>query len=203
MFRSSGQTEAFIFYVGCCLFASEGLTLLILWFLQRESALEIVAVLTASIISGRTASILAGQELGLHPLSIILILSIWNSGVLFVLLPLIVDFSQDVLKGRFLGNMLDSTRKYGPWGLPLFVWLPFPWTGALVGAVIGFLMGMSVKKALLIIVPSMVVGVVSWVFGFQYLFILTGVIGKIICVVLLVGMLLFPFLRILGVAGKA
>ncbi len=214
MFRSSGQTEAFIFYVGCCLFASEGLTLLILWFLQRESALEIVAVLTASIISGRTASILAGQELGLHPLSIILILSIWNSGVLFVFLPLIVAFSQDVLKGRLLGNMLDSTRKraeaqksriskYGPWGLPLFVWLPFPWTGALVGAVIGFLMGMPVKKALLIVVPSMVVGVVSWVFGFQYLFILTGVIGKIICVVLLVGMLLFPFLRILGVAGKA
>jgi uncharacterized membrane protein len=192
----------------------EGLTLLILWFLQRELALEIVAVITASIISGRTASILAGQELGLYPLSIILILSIWNSGVLFVFLPLIVAFSQDVLKGRFLGNMLDSTRKraetqksriskYGPWGLPLFVWLPFPWTGALVGAVIGFLMGMSVKKALLIVVPSMIVGVVSWVFGFQYLFILTGVIGKIICVVLLVCMLLFPFLRILGVAGKA
>lgn len=187
--------------------------LLILWFLRRELTLEIVAVISASVLSGRTASIITGQELGLHPLSIILALSIWNSSVLLVLLPLIVKFSHSVIKVRFLGNILDSTRrmaevqknrvrKYGPWGLPLFVWLPFPWTGALVGAVVGFLIGMSVKGALLIVIPSMVAGIVSWVFGFQYLFILTGVIGKTICIILLGGILLFPFLRTLGVAGK-
>lgn len=185
----------------------------ILWFLQRELTLEIVALITASVLSGRMASILTAQELGLHPLSIIFILSIWNSSVLFLFLPLIVSFSHNVIKVRFLGNMLDSTRKraevqksrirkYGPWGLAIFIWLPFPWTGAWVGAVVGLLMGMSVRKTLLIVTPSMVVGVVSCVLGLQYLFVLTGVIGKTFCIIFLVGILLFPFLRILGIVGK-
>jgi uncharacterized membrane protein len=110
--------------------------------------------------------------------------------------------------------MLESTRKmaevqqsrignYGPWGLPVFVWLPFPWTGALVGSLVGLLIGMSVKRALLIVIPSMMGGVVSWVLGFQQLFVLTGMIGKTICIILLVVMLLFPFLCVLGVTGKA
>ena len=213
MFRSSEQTEAFIFYLGCCLFASEGLTFLILWFLHRELALEIVAVMTASVLSGRIASILTGQELGLQPLLIIFTLSIWNASVLLVLLPLIVSFSHNVIKVRFLGNILDSTRKraevqksrirkYGPWGLPLFVWLPFPWTGALIGSFVGLLIGMSMKRVLLIVMPSMVVSIISCVFGFQYFYMFTGVIGKTICIILLVGILLFPFLRVFGVAGK-
>jgi uncharacterized membrane protein len=214
MFRCSERIEAFIFCLGCCLFASELVALSILWFVQHELALKIAAVITASILSGRTASILTGQELGLHSLSIILLLSIWNSSMLFFFLPLIVTFSHNVKKLRFLGNMLESTRKtaevqrsrirnYGPWGLPVFVWLPFPWTGALVGALVGLLIGMSVKRALLIVIPSMVGGVVSWVFGFRQLFVLTGVIGKTICIILIVVMLLFPFLRVLGVTGKA
>lgn len=213
MFRSSEQTEAFIFYLGCCLLTSDVVTLLILWFLQRELALEIVAVMTASVLSGRIASILTGQELGLQPLLIIFTLSIWNASVLLVLLPLIVSFSHNVIKVRFLGNILDSTRKraevqksrirkYGPWGLPLFVWLPFPWTGALIGSFVGLLIGMSMKRVLLIVMPSMVVSIISCVFGFQYFYMFTGVIGKTICIILLVGILLFPFLRVLGVAGK-
>jgi len=213
MFRSSEQTEAFIFYLGCCLLTSDVVTLLILWFLQRELALEIVAVMTASVLSGRIASILTGQELGLQPLLIIFTLSIWNASVLLVLLPLIVSFSHNVIKVRFLGNILDSTRKraevqksrirkYGPWGLPLFVWLPFPWTGALIGSFVGLLIGMSMKRVLLIVMPSMVVSIISCVFGFQYFYMFTGVIGKTICIILLVGILLFPFLRVFGVAGK-
>jgi len=213
MFRCSERIEAFIFCLGCCLFASELVALSILWFVQHELALKIAAVITASIPSGRTASILTGQELGLHSLSIILLLSIWNSSMLFFFLPLIVTFSHNVKKLRFLGNMLESTRKtaevqrsrirnYGPWGLPVFVWLPFPWTGALVGAAIGLMIGMSVKRALLIVVPSMIVGIVSCVFSFQYLTVLTGVMGKTICTILLVGLLLVPFLRMLGVTGK-
>jgi len=213
MFRSSEQTEAFIFYLGCCLLTSDVVTLLILWFLQRELALEIVAVMTASVLSGRIASILTGQELGLQPLLIIFTLSIWNASVLLVLLPLIVSFSHNVIKVRFLGNILDSTRKraevqksrirkYGPWGLPLFVWLPFPWTGALIGSFVGLLIGMSMKRVLLIVMPSMVVSIISCVFGFQYFYMFTGVIGKTICIILLVGILLFPFLRVFGVTGK-
>lgn len=209
MFRGTERKEAFIFYLGCCLFASEIVMVLILGFLQRELTLKIVAVITASVLSGRMASILTGQELGLHPLLIIITLAIWNASMLFVFLPLIVTFFHKVIKARFLGNIVDSTRKraevqkgkiekYGPWGLSVFVWLPFPWTGALVGAVIGLMIGMSMKRALLIVIPSMIIGIVSCVFGVHYLIGLTGMMGKTICIILLVGLLLFPFLHMLG-----
>lgn len=213
MFRSSERIEAFIFYLGCCLFASEIVMVLILWFLQRELILKIGAVIIASLLSGRMASILTGQELGLHPLSLITTLAIWNSSLLFIFLPLIVTFFHKIIKPRFLGNLVDSMRKraevqkgridkYGPWGLPVFVWLPFPWTGALVGAVIGLMIGMSMKRALLFVIPSMIIGIVSWVFGVHYLAGLTGMAGKTICTILLVGLLLFPFLHMLGITGK-
>jgi uncharacterized membrane protein len=186
---------------------------LILGFLQREITLKIVGVITASVLSGRMASILTGQELGLHPSLVIITLTIWNSSMLFVFLPLIVTFFHKIVKARFLGNIVDSTRKraevqkgridkYGPWGLAVFVWLPFPWTGALVGAVIGLMIGMSIKRALLIVIPSMIIGIVSCVFGVHYLTGLTGVMGKTICTVLLAVLLLFPFLHMLGVTGK-
>jgi uncharacterized membrane protein len=213
MFRCTERTEAFIFYLGCCLFASEIVMVIILGFLQSELALKIVAVITASVLSGRMASILTGQELGLHPLSVIITLVIWNSSILFVFLPLIVIFFHKIIKARFLGNILDSTRKraevqksriekYGSWGLPIFVWLPFPWTGALVGAVIGLMIGMSIKRALLIVIPSMIIGIVSCVFGVHYLTGLTGMMGKTIVTILLAVLLLFPFLYMLRVTGK-
>jgi len=54
----------------------------------------------------------------------------------------------------------------------------------------------------LFVIPSMIIGIVSWVFGVHYLTGLTGMAGKTICTILLVGLLLFPFLHMLGITGK-
>jgi uncharacterized membrane protein len=185
------------------------MVLLVSWFLHRELILQILAVITASLLGGRMASILAGQQLELHPTLMLLILAVWNSSVLLVFLPLVATFSHNVIRVRFLGKILESTRreaeakkntvrKYGTWVLPVFIWLPFPWTGALIGGIIGFLLGMSLKRTLLISIPSMVVGVASWVYGFQLFLVLTGKTGKIISIALLLTILLFCSLKTLG-----
>lgn len=210
MFLSDQQTEAFVFYLGCCFFASELVVILVLWFLHRELMLHVVAVITASVLGGRMASILAGQQLGLHPISITLILAAWNSTVLLVLFPLVISLSHNVIRVRFLRKMLESkrraaevqkcrVRRYGTWGLPIFIWLPFPWTGALVGAIIGFLLGVPLKRTLLIAIPSMVVGVASWVYGFQWFLLITGRTGKTISFAFLLAMLFFSVFRLFGV----
>ncbi len=204
------QAGTVVFYLGCCFFASEFVVLSILWFLHRGLMLQVVAVIATSVLGGRIASILAGQQLGLHPILIILILAIWNSSVLFVCLPLVVTLSHNVIRVRFLGKMLESTRKaaevqltevrkYGAWGLPIFIWLPFPWTGALAGAIMGLLLGMSLRKTLWISIPSMVVSVASWVYGFQWFLVLTGTSGKLISIAVLLAILLFSTRRILGI----
>lgn len=94
-------------------------------------------------------------------------------------------------------NTTDQSQitKHGTWGLPLFIWLPFPWTGALIGAAVGFLIGMSTRRAMLVVMPSMLIGIVSWVLGFEYLFLLTGMPGKRISIFILAGILLAPILR--------
>ena len=49
----------------------------------------------------------------------------------------------------------DAVKKYGPWGLLLFVAIPAPGTGAWTGALIAALMDMKLKQA----VPIIFVGV--------------------------------------------
>ena len=49
----------------------------------------------------------------------------------------------------------DTVRRYGPWGLLLFVAIPLPGTGAWTGALIAALMNMKLRQA----VPVIFVGV--------------------------------------------
>ncbi len=147
MCLSSEQMQGLIFRLGGYLLALLVVVLFVLWFVYPDLTVHIVAVIAASILGGRMASILAGIELGLHPLSIVLILFIFNSIWLCFFFPLIVTFLLHVMNIRLFDKMLDSTRKraekqknkiikYRTWGLPLFIWLPFPWTGALIAALL-------------------------------------------------------------------
>ena len=52
-------------------------------------------------------------------------------------------------------NKSDTVKKYGPWGLLIFVAIPAPGTGAWTGALIAALMDMKLKQA----VPIIFIGV--------------------------------------------
>ena len=54
-------------------------------------------------------------------------------------------------------NKSDTVKKYGPWGLLIFVAIPAPGTGAWTGALIAALMEMKLKQA----VPIIFIGVRS------------------------------------------
>ena len=197
MMFSSKQIEGVIFRLGCMLFIVQAITLIILSVVDTVFAAQIIAVMTASTVGGRMASVLTGLEFGMHSVFLIVLLSVFNISWLFFFFPLIVTFSQHMMtKLKLVGKMLDSTKKtaerqkeritkYGTWGLALFIWLPLPWTGSLVGAAAGFLMGLSIKRTTVVAVSSMVLSVVSWVFGFKYLLLFTGNTGKIIAIFIL------------------
>ncbi len=50
----------------------------------------------------------------------------------------------------------DVIKKYGPWGLLIFVGIPLPGTGAWSGALLAVLMDLSLKKA----VPAIFIGII-------------------------------------------
>jgi uncharacterized membrane protein len=212
MLFSSKQIEGVIFRLGCILFIVQALILIILSVVDPALAAQIIAVMTASTIGGRMASVLTGLEFGMHSVFLIVLLGVFNISWLFVFFPLIVTFSHHMMiKLKLVGKMLDSTQKtaerqkeritkYGTWGLALFIWLPLPWTGSLVGAIVGFLIGLSITRTTVVAVSSMLLSVLSWVFGFKYLLLFTGNTGKVISIFILGTILSFSlYFRLRGV----
>ena len=55
------------------------------------------------------------------------------------------------LSSRARKKTSKSIRKYGVWGLMVFVMIPLPVTGAYIGTIAAFVLGMSYQKSLLTI----------------------------------------------------
>ena len=152
--------------------------------------LKIAGVVTTNIVGGRMSSILAGYELGIPPLIIILVLFNLNFAWTCFVFPLFIAVHRKIIKHGILFKLIQSAErsaqavtcsisKMGIIGIPLFIWLPFPWTGALIGSIVGYFTGLSVGKIWFLMTVSLMAGTISWVYGFRYLFILSGTPGKV------------------------
>ncbi|MFC1485081.1 small multi-drug export protein [bacterium] len=97
--------------------------------------------------------------------------------ILYILSALIFG---RIIRNKFLFsyiiNLMRQARKQknilnkiSEFGLAIFVWTPLPLTGAVIGTFLGLLVGFSPKKTFSIVVPSMLIGVISWTYGFSYL----------------------------------
>jgi uncharacterized membrane protein len=159
-------------------------------FRNPSMTLKIAGLVTANIVGGRMSSILAGYELGIPPLIIVLVLFNLNFAWTCLIFPLFITLHRQVLKYGILVKLIKSAErsaqavtssiaKMGIIGMPLFIWLPFPWTGALIGSIVGYFIGLSVRKILLLMTISLMAGTICWVYGFRYLFILSGTPGKV------------------------
>ncbi len=61
----------------------------------------------------------------------------------------------------------------------LFIWLPFPFTGAFLGALIGLLMGIPLVRLVPIVLVTMWIGVVTWTWGIDFVILFTGTAGRV------------------------
>ncbi len=123
----------------------------------------------------------AGLGLGFRAPELICFLSFFNLMWLLLLYSLVIKLSDRVAGHKLVGQMVRDTHaiahrqkgrvgRFGMLGLAVFVWLPFPWTGPLVGAIVGLLMGMSTERIMFVVVPSTLLGITTWTFAFAHLF---------------------------------
>ena len=163
----------------------------ILWATDTALFTRVIAVLGAAYAGGRMAGILAGLELGLGNLTISLVIILLNTGWLLLALPLFQKVTQQLNPPRLLASFFRGAenrarsqtrriRNYGALGLVLFIWLPFPFSGAFVGALIGLLMGIPMVRLVAIVLLTMWVGVFTWTWGIDYIFLFTGTIGHVV-----------------------
>ena len=195
-----------LFVSGVTLALTIGLFLLSVFLLDRSFFLKLSGTIVASVAGGRSTAILAGLEFRLHPLIISTLVFSINLAWLCTMLPLLITFYHHLVEVKYVGKMLESTKEraqsqktkvalWGSWALPFFIWLPFPFTGSFAGAVIGFLLGIPMTRLLIIVISSMLVGIVSWTYGFDYFFFLTGTTGKIITYVIIAGFIIRTFIQ--------
>ena len=162
----------------------------VLWFTDPTLSRRILAVMAAAFFGGRMPGILTGLELGLGSALTSLVNIAFNTCWLLLLLPVFQRAtdragSSKLLQRFFRGAELraqeqtDRVGRLGVIGLILFVWLPLPGTGAFVGALIGLMLGMQLVRLVPLLLLSMWVGVVSWTYGIDFIFLFTGRVGHI------------------------
>jgi uncharacterized membrane protein len=171
---------------------------------------RVMAVIVAAFFGGRMPGILTGLELGLGSLATSLTLILLNTAWLLLMLPLFRRFSTRMsgskLARRFFSGAerqakakSDALKNLGLVGLVFFIWLPFPLTGAFVGALAGLLMGAAMGRLVPVVLASMWIGVVTWTWGVEYVFVFTGPTGHIVAWLLTAGFLVYSVaVRFLG-----
>lgn len=188
---ASGQKTTRILLAAGALVAAGNLTAIgVLWATNTVLFAKVMAVLGAAYVGGRMAGILTGLELGLgNPITSMVII-LFNTGFLLLALPIFRIATRSVNPPRWLESRLRSSEQrarsqnqrlenLGIFGLVLFIWLPFPFSGAFLGALIGLLMGIPMVRLVPIVLMTMWIGVVTWTWGIDLVILFTGTAGRV------------------------
>ena len=201
--------EGVIFLIGCCLITIEVILLALFGHYVPELKENLLSVIAAYFLGGRGVSISLGLNLGLSKFLVILILVFSNLTFLFIFYPPIIYFYEHLIEMKFIGKIVGSIKhradifqpkieKWGSLGLAFFVWVPLFSSGALVGAIIGTLIGMRTITVICVVTSAMIASVISWTLAFDYLFKFATGAGKIIPLIfvgLILGIAIFRRLR--------
>lgn len=134
-------------------------------FLSDQSK-ELAVIMTAALpIIELRGAIPFGIALGLSP-AYTFLLSLFGSMIpvpllIWLIRPVFAYMRRTELLGKFVDKVCsrslsksDSVKKYGFWGLVIFVGIPLPGTGVWSGALVATLLDMPVKSAL----PAIFIG---------------------------------------------
>lgn len=131
-----------------------------------------------AVFLGRAAAVGVGREMGFESLFLFFQTAAADLIIVFLVYPVFVKGYQHLTRVPYIGNTLDSMHKvalsykpviapYGFMGLMLFVIFPFWSTGALVGAILGYIIGMPALTTLISINLGNVISIGAWVWFYD------------------------------------
>lgn len=166
---------------------------------------KLSAMIIANHIGGRLAFIAVGLENNLSIQQIILIILFYNTTYFLLMYSLFVIFSKKIKKIALFKRSWKSAHKkanqrrqiFKKWNriiLFLFVWMPLPWTGAVIGSYIAHLEGYNTRDTLLTAMPAMWIGIISWTIWFDELYRFVANFGKEKTLYITISLLIIPIL---------
>lgn len=188
------RTGQFLLTLAVALFIALG----ILW---PDPYAQVWQLVLAHIVGGRAGNVLHGLNLGFPPLFIYFQCCLEDILILLLLYPPILAGYRRAIEWRILGPTLISIREsadrhksrlepFGVVGLMIFVVFPFWSTGALVGAVVGYLIGMRTWVTFTAVLIGNFFAVALWVWLFDRINAFSEHLTKGLLIAILAGVLI-------------
>lgn len=146
-----------------------------MYFFSASAANHLIVMTVTNFLFGRAAGISYGFSVGFDDIVIIVMNILIEFITVLLIYPLFVFSWNSSLSIRGLHNFFSRAKdvrlryssffeKYGKYGLFLFVWFPFWMTGPVVGAIIGFLIGLKHLHTMLIVISGTSLAIVVWTY---------------------------------------
>lgn len=158
---------------------AEALTLTLLW---PDVGVALWRALAVEVTLGREAAFPIALGGGVPPLLLVQVSATQDIGVFLILFPLFLRLMHRygdapnwfMARLRKLQDAAHHHRRFarrgGPWGVFLFMLVPFLVNGPLIGGVMGRLAGIPTRALLLPVVASTVVAAFAWAYLYDTMF---------------------------------
>jgi len=197
--------EGKILLLGLLLLAIYIISTLSLYLFSIKDANNILVMTTTNIFFGRAAGISYGYNSNFSDLIIVIYNIIIESILVMIIYPLFVLSWNKSLKIKFFQNMFSKIKeqknkyqdmfdKYGRYGLFIFVWFPFWMTGPVVGAIIGFLIGIKHYQTIFIVILGTSFATLVWTYFLKEMILVLNKISSNGALIIFVIFILFTII---------
>ncbi|ACL71719.1 conserved hypothetical protein [Thioalkalivibrio sulfidiphilus HL-EbGr7] len=171
--RLLASTEGRLLYLGAALSLALLAALLTAWTLSLDNAYVYAVMTGLNLVIGRAAGMSFGYASGLGHAQVVPLNMLVESIHVLVVYPLFALSWWQLVRLRALkpffarmhqaaSTRSGAVRRYGIAGLFLFVFMPFWMTGPVVGAIIGFLIGLRPWVNVTVVLLSTYVAIGIW-----------------------------------------
>ena len=172
--------ESGVFAVGSLMLIAWFLAIAVLWHLGQPWDQWVIMGFT-ELILGRGVAIAKAVEMGMPPGLVIFLATYVDAVTVFLFYPVLILACRNLVEGRpvdpRMKGIIESAEKnvtrfakYKIAGIFLFVWLPFFMTGVVVGAVLGYLLGLKTWTNMATVVGGTMTAAVCWLYTYDYLY---------------------------------
>lgn len=132
-----------------------------------------IGMLTTNIVFGRAAGLLFGFTAQLPYGIVVMFTFAVESAMVMLIYPLFVLSLKHLIKIKVMENYFEQARstadkysgiieRYGAVALFIFVWIPFWMTGPVIGCIIGYFLGFSHRKTIVLVLSGTCTAIIVW-----------------------------------------
>jgi uncharacterized membrane protein len=169
------SSEGRVFSLGLVALLGYIALIALLYLFSQKIATDMIAMSVINVLFGRAAGISYGFTVDFGTLAIIIANIAVESILVLLIYPLFVLSWKSQSESGFFHKMTQNVKaqqlkykdmfdKYGKYGLFAFVWFPFWMSGPVVGAIIGYLIGIRTLTNIVIVLSGTSLAIVIWTY---------------------------------------